>query len=237
MNQNQWIEVWSNLSLDDEVEKMLLLNAGQRSVSNKHQIELLFIRVLPTIESLGDKYKIIREKEISSTKFSKNRSKGEYHFSNIIASLIAFSYAKPITINKQMILEIKDDKNQNISLRFINLEFIKQMLDFLYRLDECLEKSYGKKGVQWISRETVLVSLFGALGVYKEQKSFEEIFNEFIDLVDKENILDLDKYEEERKSLDLSKVNIGSATKNSVYNSLLEILTKKWGTSKIFYNK
>lgn len=237
MVQKQWIEVWTNLTLDDEVEKMLLLNAGQRSVSNKHQIELLFIRVLPKIEEVNSNYKIYREKQISSVKFSKIREKGQYHFTNIIASLIAFSYGKPITINKQLILDIKDDRNQNISLRFINLEFIHKMLDFLYKLDEVVENDYGKKGIQWISRETVLVSIFGALGVYKNQLDFNQIFDKFIDLIGEEKVLDLDKFEAERRSLDLSKVNIGSATKNSIYNSILEILTEKWGTSNMFFYK
>lgn len=237
MSQKQWIEVWSGLSIDDEVEKMLLLNAGQRSVSNKHQIELLFIRVLPNIKSIDKKYKILREKDISSVKFSKTRKIGEYHFSNLIASLIAFSYGKPITINKQLILDIKDDKNEVINLNFINLDFIKEMLEFLYKLDIELEQQYGERGVHWISRETVLVSIFGVLGVYKYQKDIKNLFEDFLTLVRKDKIIDLDKYEEERKNLDLGKVNIGSATKNSIYNSLILILTDKWGTSNMFYYK
>lgn len=237
MSQKQWIEVWSGLSLDDEVEKMLLLNAGQRSVSNKHQIELLFIRALPNIKNINEKYRILREKDISSVKFSKTRKIGEYHFSNLIASLIAFSYGKPITINKQLILDIKDDKNEVINLNFIKLDFINEMLEFLYKLDIVLEEQYGNRGIQWISRETVLVSIFGALGVYKYQKNIKNLFEDFLILVKFDRIIDLDKYEEERKNLDLGKVNIGSATKNSIYNSLILILTDKWGTSNMFYYK
>lgn len=235
MNQKQWIEVWSNMSIDDEVEKMLLLNAGQRAVSNKHQIELLFIRILPQVEKLNKNYKIIREKDISSVKFIKVREKGQYHFSNLIAGLIAFSYGKPVTINKQLILDIKDDKNSVISLNFINLGFINQMLDFLYKLDEIIEMQYGKKGIQWLARETVIVSILGVVGLYKEQKSTEGLFSDFLNLVASEKILDLDKLEEERRNLDLSKVNIGNATKNSIYNSLLLRLTDKWGASNVFY--
>ncbi|CEP48177.1 hypothetical protein [Paraclostridium sordellii] len=236
MNQKQWIEVWNRLSLDDEVEKMLLLNAGQRSVSNKHQIELLFIRVLPNIKNINEKYTIFREKDISSVKFSKNRRKGEYHFSNLIGSLIAFSYGKPIKIDKQLILAIKDDENKVINLNFINLDFINEILEFLYQLDEILEEQYGDKGIQWIARETVLVSIFGALGAYKNQKPMEKLFKEFLNLVRYDRIIDLDRYEDERKNLDLGKVNIGSATKNSIYNSMILILTDKWGTSSVFYD-
>lgn len=237
MSQKQWIEVWSGLSIDDEVEKMLLLNAGQRTVSNKHQIELLFIRVLPNIKNINKQYRILREKDISSVKFSKTRKIGEYHFSNLIASLIAFSYGKPITINKQLILDIKDDKNEVINLNFINLDFIEKMLEFSYKLDIVLEQQYGDRGVHWISRETVLVSIFGALGVYKYQKNIKNLFEDFLTLVQNDKIIDLDKYEEERKNLDLGKVNIGSATKNNIYNSLIFILTDKWGTSNMFYYK
>lgn len=237
MSQKQWIEVWSGLSIDDEVEKMLLLNAGQRSVSNKHQIELLFIRLLPNIRNLNKNYKILREKDISSVKFIKTRKIGEYHFSNLIASLIAFSYGKPITINKQLILDIKDDKNEVVNLKFINLEFIKEMLEFLYKLDILLEQQFPGQGVNWMGRETVLVAIFGALGVYKYQKDIKDLFEDFLTLVEEDKIINVDKYEKERKNLDLGKVNIGSATKNSIYNSLILILTDKWGTSNMFYCK
>ncbi|WP_221392003.1 hypothetical protein [Dyadobacter sp. NIV53] len=39
---SQWFEVWSNLSPEQEVNKMLVLNAGHKSVKTQHQLELLF---------------------------------------------------------------------------------------------------------------------------------------------------------------------------------------------------
>ena len=135
---------------------------------------------------INKNYKILREKDISSVKFIKTRKIGEYHFSNLIASLIAFSYGKPITINKQLILDIKDDKNEVVNLKFINLEFIKEMLEFLYKLDILLEQQFPGQGVNWMGRETVLVAIFGALGVYKYQKDIKDLFEDFLRLVEED---------------------------------------------------
>ncbi|EHY79828.1 hypothetical protein PstZobell_20625, partial [Stutzerimonas stutzeri ATCC 14405 = CCUG 16156] len=38
----QWFELWSGLSADEQVQKMLLLNAGHKPVNIRHQLELLF---------------------------------------------------------------------------------------------------------------------------------------------------------------------------------------------------
>ena len=39
----QWFEVWEELSLEQETEKMLILNAGHRQMDYRHQLELLFL--------------------------------------------------------------------------------------------------------------------------------------------------------------------------------------------------
>jgi len=42
----QWFEVWTDLTPDQEVQKMLVLNAGHKAVKTRHQLELLFLNLL-----------------------------------------------------------------------------------------------------------------------------------------------------------------------------------------------
>lgn len=43
---SQWFEIWVGLTPSEEIKKMLLLNAGHKPVSIKHQLELLFLNIL-----------------------------------------------------------------------------------------------------------------------------------------------------------------------------------------------
>ncbi|MEP5934806.1 MAG: hypothetical protein ABJ218_06785, partial [Winogradskyella arenosi] len=47
---NQWFEIWTGLSSDQEVNKMLILNAGHKPVKTKHQLELLFRNIIPILQ-------------------------------------------------------------------------------------------------------------------------------------------------------------------------------------------
>jgi hypothetical protein len=92
----QWFEIWTGLSADEEVRKMLTLNAGHKPVKTRHQLELLFLNLLPILrEGEGQGFTLVREKEISATQFSKGRQSGSFHFAHIITSLLSFYEAKP----------------------------------------------------------------------------------------------------------------------------------------------
>lgn len=233
MNQQQWVEVWFNLSINDEIEKMLMLNAGHKSVTNEHQIELIIMRAIPELQHIQrDNIKIIRDKGINIAKFSKERNIGEYHLSNIITSVLAYSYAKPIKLDRKLILNMQNMDiydHENVNLQFMNIYFIDEMLEFLYKLDNVLYEQYENDGIRWISRKTVLVSLFAALGCYKDRMNPNDIFNDFIRLVEVEKIIDIKELESVRNNIDLSKVNIGDQTKNKIYTFLLNKLSKFWG--------
>jgi len=43
----QWFEVWVGLDKNEQINKMLVLNAGHKSMDLKHQLELLFLNVVP----------------------------------------------------------------------------------------------------------------------------------------------------------------------------------------------
>jgi len=95
----QWCEVWTGLTADEEVRKMLTLNAGHKPVKTRHQLELLFLNLLPILrEGEGHGFTLVREKEISATQFSKRRPSGSFHFAHIITSLLSFYEAKPVGI-------------------------------------------------------------------------------------------------------------------------------------------
>ena len=57
-----YLYVWSGLSDKEVIQKMLILNAGQRKVSIGHQYELMFLQIIKD-NDLIPYVKLIREKE------------------------------------------------------------------------------------------------------------------------------------------------------------------------------
>ncbi|MCM3173212.1 hypothetical protein [Paenibacillus sp. MER 99-2] len=237
-NEIQWIEIWEGLSPHQEIEKMLLLNAGHKQVSLKHQLELLFLNLVSYFDDIKKEYPeftLLREKEISSISFSKGRKKWEFHFSHLITACLAFLEKDTITANASLIKGIQDEKLKNGEfVGIISYELLVELINFLMKFDTYLEKKYTlDEGIQWVSRDTVTIGLFAALGKYSEDikvNNPQDVFNQFLVSLTSSNdsdVLNIKDYNRERANINLSKVNVGEYTKNAVYLGVYNYLENK----------
>lgn len=239
INEAIWIELWVGLSFEDQVKKMLVLNAGHKPVRTRHQLELIFLSLLPRLEKIqGDRFSIYREKDASSTTFSKNRKPGQFHFASIIAALVSYFSAKPITTNSALVsdLQSEDDPFIRDEVSNFTFRFSENLVDFLVSLDDRFSR-YGSIGIQWYGREVTLVGIFSALGTYRKEHdiSNQEVFDRFLEassLVD----FSLEKFEESRNSQNLSRVNIGNVNKKAVYLASLDLLAGNAGEKIVWSN-
>lgn len=225
----QWFEVWEELSIEEETEKMLILNAGHKQMDYRHQLELLFLNVLPKLKELVSEKNIviIRNKEKSDMEYSKNRRKGEFYFSHIISSFISYNKCQPITTNAELISKLQEEKDH--SEEMMSFSLIKKIMLFLINFDNELENHFGEVGEKWIAKETVLVGVFAAAGVFENQEDNRDAFAYLLSNVEKLNlnVYDLAK----QKNVDINKVNMGNVTKMAVFNAVLDLL--KGNTTKI----
>lgn len=225
----QWFELWVGLEPRDEVNKMLILNAGHKAVKNQHQLELLFSNMLPLFKNANLKgFEVIREKEVSSTSYSKNRMPGQFHFSHLITAILSFYSGKPITNNVNLIQKAQaEDFDNSIFENLINYDFIYQFIETLMYVDERLTQQYYGVAVKWLGRETSLTGLFAACGKYGQEKKLSSV--SALQMLsrkvgDNPSALRLDLFEDERNSLDLAKINIGTVNKRAVFLATSDIL-------------
>jgi len=224
-----WLEIWTELGESEQVEKMLLLNAGHKSVNIKHQLELLFLSTLVKLEDISPKgVEFIREKDQSAIQYSKSRKLGQYHFSHIISALIALSAGRIINTNTDFISDLQSDQSNYVELvEGFNLEFIKVFIEFIYNLDQALYKTYKEMGTKWIGREVVLIGIFAAIGEFAEERS-QSIINTLSDLESAipaiVKALHLNEFERERNNVELNKVNVGNVNKRAVYRAMHALL-------------
>lgn len=228
-NNYQWFEIWSNLTPQEEVNKMLILNAGHKPVKTQHQLEILFLNLIPIFKKsdLG-LFQLIREKESNSTIFSKNRKKGQFHFSHLITAILSLNEGKPITANVNLVHKTQStDFNIDEFSKFFNYDFLHKLIFLLLKFDDALDKAYGEQGTKWIGREVSLVGIFAALGKYglNNLKTPLDLLNVFEnEIINNPKILDLENFERTRNSLDLSKINIGTVNKNAIYDGIYAII-------------
>ncbi|UEG54912.1 hypothetical protein LLH06_08030 [Mucilaginibacter daejeonensis] len=227
-----WFEVWSGLDPNEEVQKMLILNAGHKPVKTKHQLELLFNNLVPIITKTSTSdFQLIKEKEQSSIQHSKNRAVGHFHFSHIISAVLSYEAGKPVTTNINLIQKTQnEDFNDEFDIKY-DYDFFKTFITTIVKFDKSLQAVYKELGTQWLGREITLVGLFAASGKLAKEKN-NLSFYEVCDIIDRQIIqnppvLDLAGFEKARNSLDLSKVNIGNINKTAVYDGLYDILTGK----------
>lgn len=230
----QWVEIWENLSLTEQVNKMLLLNAGHKSVNKKHQIEIIFHNILSKLEEeIASNFNIVRERDISSISMNKQRPVGQFSFSHIVSGMLSLSQAKPVTINASLLSKVQDDVD-NYSLSY---EEILLLCRFLAELDQSLESEFKDVGLKWLGKEVVISGLFGAIGLFSEKHdlTIESSLNlARSKLIDNPACLSIDSFDAARNNLDISKINIGKIYKSSVTNAVIQILEGRKNTVNWF---
>jgi len=243
--------VWVNLTPKKVIHKMLVLNAGQRSVSKTHQFELLFLYLWDDLKnSLGD-ITLYREKDPEASKIkSGQRNSGDYMFTSVIVSLRSFLEKRPlrVSIDDLDVSELSHDiSSAEINESLFKADFIKTFLQSLKALDELLIKIEEDEGSKWFVKDTTLSGILAGLGVYAKvdemqsideiQILFEENFKRLLTQV-RQYGFNLKEFIFEYNQLSSRSVNIGNFIRKVVMDytvALLEDQDPSW--KEIFNSK
>lgn len=235
---NLWLEVWFGLNDNEQIQKMLILNAGHKSVNIKHQIELLFSDFLPVLKGKLHNCEIVREKDISSIAYSKSRKPGQFHFSHLVTAFQSLDAGKPVSTNADYAAEKSLSMSTNDDSKLeINIELLEAFAEFLRILD--LELRYDGHSIKWLGREVVLAGIFGAIGKHsiKRSETKTKTLSDLRDLLPMfSKWMKLDEFEDARNGLNLAKVNIGNKNKFAVQNATLQFLNNPNGPSPDWRN-
>jgi len=234
-----YFTIWTNLTEEEIIKKMLILNAGQKPVSSKHQFELIFLHLLKEIDSfLKEKHiKIYREKDPEFNRIKKERSPGEYAFSTIITSLLSLSIGKPQRVSSELIYRY-DLMEEERSLSYANNIFTRDFMEYILGKLLDLDKKYDKdeNTLVWLGKDTTLTGIFAAIGKYvgldKRMENMEFPKNEIISVFEKLiealpddlNLTDFNKYYDRLAGRSL---NIGTYIRKVVQWYVLNVLEGK----------
>lgn len=231
--------VWLNLSPKRVIHKMLVLNAGQKSVTITHQFELLFLYLWEDLQKeLKGEIRLFREKDKEAFAIKRGkREVGDYLFSSIIVGLRSFIEKKPVRVSVDD-LDVTELLNESsefpLNENIFNPDFITIYLRYLKDLDAAVVEKYGEEGSKWFVKDTTLSGLLAGIG------SFAEIHDEFSTnmLIDSyvENIkrlidkvytfgLNLEQFTAEYNMLSSRSVNIGYFIRNVIKDYTVKLLS------------
>ena len=213
------LNIWSGLNDEEIINKMLTLNAGQRSVSSTHQFELMFLHYFKKLE-VPKGVQIIRERdeEYFSVK-KKERKCGQFLMSSIIIAIQSLIERKPVRIQTVNALRINDSVVEESSASFFTKDNLEAFIKLLLELD----KKFSNDQIgSWIMKDTTLSGLFAAIGVvynqdltYNVPSMLDFIHNKIMVL--NNEIINYNEFNDAYNNLSSVTDNIGNAVRKAVY--------------------
>jgi hypothetical protein len=244
--------MWVNLSPKKVIHKMLVLNAGQRSVSTTHQFELLFLYLWEDLQNQQLGIRLFREKDPDASKIKSGvRNIGDYMFTSVIVGLRSYLERKALRVSMDDldVAELsQDENNSGINEEIFNPEFIKSFLNHLKQLDEAVTQKEGaEEGKKWFVKDTTLSGILAGLGMFAqidEKMPIAELNNlterSFATLLNKVYTLgfNLTGFTQQYNLLSSRSVNIGSFIRKVIMHYTVELLEGKQPSwDKIFNAK
>ena len=236
-----FVYVWSNLDQKEIVNKMLILNAGQRKVSITHQYELMFLQIFKD-KKLYEAVRLVREKEDSYGKVRRGeREIGEFIFSSVIIGLQSLIMGKPMRLSPDN-LELNDEDDyvsEDDVNKYFNQPFLNIYLRSLYDIDNLL-CSYNRQYYIWFVKDTTISGIMGAIGSFLGAAGndfdfrFQDISNIFLEKLHNHNYFNLEQFYFEYNNLSSSRINIGDKVREAIYKYTLSILQDnkiEWSTA------
>lgn len=235
------VEVWPDITLSALTYRMILLNAGQKPMSLKHQLEVVS---RPLCDNLSEKYlnklSIYREKDTN-----RRSAPGQYQFSIIAQAFQAFVQKSPhIDVRNEVIAELNqidvltnygDSLEKNSDKADLTTEF-ESYIGFLIDFDEKLCEKYYERieseegvtiptGVNILSRDTFHLGLAAAYGWCREHKkeALETAKEKILSLLTGYDVdpLAIERFERIQTGF-RRKDNTGEQTRNLIFNGFKE---------------
>ncbi len=228
LNRSLRVEIWINIPFYSLAYRMLLLNAGQKPMSIKHQIDILSRGIqedLCTIDNI----------EIFSVKDHKRRvGPGQFHLSTLAQAFQAWLQKSPnvdmsnLIAEKLVIDDALDSLGDNLGLSEMpeGNEPFYDFMNWLVKLDHKL----GVNNFRFLGNDTVVLGIAAAVGFSLQNETLSERVKPALERLLEEassgeqDPLGIERFDELRRSVDTKKSNVGEATRDFVFKTFREYI-------------
>jgi hypothetical protein len=217
------LEMWLNIKFSAIAYRMLLLNAGQRPMSIKHQVEILS-------QNLKTELQTIPNIQIIDAGRRRVQS-GQFQLSKLSLAFQAWLQGNPNVDVRNVVVEqmLADSAIETLgsaistSLPAHSTETFKGLVEWLIEMD----RQVGSPALEFFGNETVLQGIAAAVGSAQRNEHMKVRVENCLRLLKTpqifaDDVLGISTFEEVRKGIDPSKKNVGEATRNLVYTAFQE---------------
>jgi len=230
------IEMWLNIPFGAIAYRMLLLNAGQRPMSVKHQVEVLSSKL---VDDLGG----IPNLDIFRVLESRRRSQpGQFQLAKIAQAFQAWLQGQPnLDLRNTVMEELLAESAIEVLGQTVPVGTNSQAHDGFHRYANWLVQldiALGVERMSFLGNETVILGLSAAVGAMERNDTLASRVWPTLDRL-LENVRDNQSadpvafatFEKLRQGIDASKLNIGQATREMVFNAFKEYIRGAGDTS------
>lgn len=227
LNHRVRLELWINIHFGALAYRMLLLNAGQKPMSIKHQIEILSMKLQEELSSIPGI-------DIITTADNRRRTqKGQFQLAKLAQSFQAWLQGQPNIDLRNIVMEqllaetAIETLGASLEMEGANEESdaFRDYVTWLTHLDLALPE----ENIGFLSNETVLQGIAAAVGSAEKKPTLQERKNRALErlLTSVQEDPNLDSlgirhFETLRQGIDPSRVNVGQATRDMVYGAFRE---------------
>lgn len=230
------LEFWLEKELRHLIYRIIVLNAGRKPMSMRHQVELLFLVLKETVEARVPQLTLYLERDET-----RRRGPRKYALDRIAMAYQCFLLKNPEVQRESIVAqelaegEILDSTEEFLNERF---ELFAQYLAQYAFLDDEVCRVYAQEdssnriptGASWFGSETTLNSFFAALAdfganesrIQRVSSALKELQYQLGQATPGEDPLGLQTADRLVKDLNPRKTNIGIATRRLYFNAFKE---------------
>lgn len=223
------VEMWLNIPFGAIAYRMLLLNAGQRPMSVKHQVEVLSSKL---VDDLGG----IPDLEIFRVLETRRRTQpGQFQLAKIAQAFQAWLQGQPnLDLRNTVMEELLAESAIEVLGQTVPVGENARSHDGFHRYATWLvqlDTALGVEKISFLGNETVILGLSAAVGAMERN---DALANRVWPALDKlladirasqdEDPVAFGTFEKLRQGIDASKVNVGQATREMVFNAFKEYI-------------
>ena len=229
------LEIWVNIAFFPLAYRMLLLNAGQRPMSMKHQIDILSGGLAKDLQDLPGI-------EIIKLKDHKRRVRpGQFHLSTLAQAFQAWMQRSPNVDRTNLVVEtmVVDEALESLGIDLSGedgkqRDGFRQFVDWVLQLDRALGEEYNR----FFANDTVVLGFAAAIGfAHKNETLQDRLPSAMAKLITdaeswEDDPLGTNTFEKIRRSVDTKRSNVGEATRGLVFRAVREYIMQD-GTSSM----
>jgi len=234
VGQTLLVEFWLEENPRNLIYRIIVLNAGQKPMSMRHQIEVLFSTFKALLEGDISGLDLLTERETSRRtrprKYGLDRAVSAYH-----AFLLKGTEIQKENVVAQRIVEEDILSGDEDSLNRTFNDFKRYLQDYCDLDDQICRIYDGTRtdiptGADWFGRENVMVAFFAAISDFASRpERIERAVQALTRLKSTlsgsragEDPLRLDILQNVTQGIDTKKINVGYATRKLLFNSFKE---------------